>query len=150
AAAAVVGVWLAGGKAVPRWWRARATWAALALVLTTVLLKSVNSWIATAFGVSLLVVSTRLRTTVLLFATIAAIVVYVSARASGLWMGREIVSAVELVQDQDKIRSVRFRIDNENRIAPRARERPLLGWGRWGDYLIDDVARPAAIPDSFW
>lgn len=149
-AASVSGFWLWRTGTLPRVWRVPTSIPVVVLVLTTIALKSVNAWVLLGAGLGLLWFSTRLRTTWLVWGAVALMLLYVGARGSGLWDGQELVALTNRVM-ASKTTSVAFRFENERQLAERAREQPILGWGRWGRAYSPDMWNdPNVAADSLW
>ncbi|MEL6801263.1 MAG: hypothetical protein AAFO80_15400 [Pseudomonadota bacterium] len=51
----------------------------------------------------------------------------------------------------DRAQSFQFRIDNEDILLAKARERMLAGWGGWGrGRVVDDDGRDISVTDGYW
>lgn len=148
-AASVSGFWLWQTGRLPRLWRLPTGALVVLIVATTFALKSANAWLLLSGGVALLWLSTRWCTPWLAWATLGLIVLYAGVRASGLWDGQELVALTSRALDS-KTNSVAFRLENERRLAERARLQPLLGWGRWGRSSMTDAAGNPLATDSLW
>lgn len=149
-AATVSGFWLWLTGLLPRV-RRIPTWVpVLVLFVTTIALKSVNGWVLVVIGIGILWLSTRGHTTLLAWGTLALILLYLGIRASGVWNGQELIALTDRVLP-NKTNSIAFRLDNEQRLAARARQAPLWGWGRFGRNLPPRVPGvPKATTDSLW
>lgn len=120
------------------------------LVLTTLLLKSVNGWVLLGLGMAVLVGATRWRRAWPVYALVAASLVYVIARASGVWAGVEIVDAVQTLIDARRSQSLLFRIENEIYILEKVQENLMLGLGRRSlDFYRPDPLW-VLVFDSLW
>lgn len=149
-AASVSGFWLWRMGVLPRVGRVPTGILVVLLCLTTFALKSVNAWALLIFGIGILWLSTRWRTTWLVWGTLALILLYVGVRAGGLWNGQELTSLTTRFMDY-KTLSVAFRFENERQLAERARHEPILGWGRWGRAFLPDAwGNPNSAADSAW
>ncbi len=62
-------------------------------------------------------------------------------------------AVIALAERIDPVRasSFAFRIDNEDMLLEKARERPLAGWGGWGrNRVFDDRGRDISVTDGYW
>jgi hypothetical protein len=83
---------------------------------------------------------------------------YYAFRISGLWSGEGAVDLIRNSLGDDRAWSLEYRFRNENLLVERALERPLFGWGTWGESLSVDsqklrdfgIGREHAIPDGLW
>jgi len=149
-AATVSGFWLWRTGVLPRMWPIPTGILVLLSCITTIALKSVNAWALLIAGIGILWISSRLRTPWLVWGMLALIVLYVGVRAGGLWDGQELTALMTRVLET-KTLSVEFRLENERQIAERARQQPVLGWGRWGRaFLRDAWGNPSSAADSMW
>lgn len=150
AAASVSGFWLWRTGLLPRVGRVPTGPLVLLLCITTLALKSVNAWVLLVFGMGILWLSAHWRTTWLVWATLALILLYVGVRASGLWDGQALTALTSRVLGA-KTESIEFRLTNENQLAQRARLEPILGWGRWGRLFVPITPdNPVSAADSLW
>jgi hypothetical protein len=156
-----VGMFIAMGTLCAAWlWRtgtlARLAglplgWGCALLAVTTVLCKSTGAIILLAVGVAVLEATRRLRIPILLLMLAAIPPVYCAARISG-WRGETIIALARGL-DEDRVNSVHFRIDNEQRLVEKAMMRPWLGWGRFGRSFIyneEGQQESMVITDSLW
>jgi hypothetical protein len=122
----------------------------MALAVTTVLCKSFGALILFLFGVISLLGIKYLRTNLPVVVLACTAITYVIIRGSGLWSGMELVDMASMLgpERQD---SLRVRVENETALAEKARGRPLLGWGGWGDSRIkSEQGRDISITDGYW
>jgi hypothetical protein len=156
----MVGTFMATGTLVTLWmWRTRTLrslfgvplgWVALLLVATTVLVKSVAAVVLMVVGFVTLEVARRFRTPLLVLALMAVPPAFVVARLSG-WEAEQVVRLSRESVGGDRAQSVDFRLRNEQLLVEKAKQRPWLGWGRWGRARItDDFGRDVTITDSLW
>jgi hypothetical protein len=58
---------------------------------------------------------------------------------------------MEELFSKERAESFEFRQSNEDMLMDRAFEGPVLGWGGWGRFLVQDRrGRTLAIPDGLW
>jgi hypothetical protein len=155
-----VGTFMATGTMAAIWlWRTRTVrtlarlplgWVSLGLVATTVMVKSVGAVVLMAAGLLSLWTTRWLRTALLVLALVAVPPVFVAARMLG-WQADQVVELSRQLVGAERAQSVDFRLRNERMLVEKARQRPWLGWGRWGRSRIrDDDGEDMAITDSLW
>jgi O-antigen ligase len=147
--ATLMGLWLWQTKAVRAVRSVPMALLAPALLAVTILCKSVGALVLLAMGVAALTAGKWMRSArpaVLLLMIAPA---YLVARIVLGW-GAEEVIAVTRDFDTERAASLEIRIGNEDRLLGRILQRPLFGWGPWGDFrhLDDEDAR--VITDSLW
>lgn len=156
-----VGLWMGAATVVAlTLWRAARrqkllnlpmAFAALAIAGTGVLCKSSGATLLMLIGLGA-VWLTRLRARPLVLYVLAVVpVIYLPIRATGAWSGEDLVAQVSELSPE-RAQSLGFRLEAENLLAEKARERWLLGWGGWGRSSIvvgefDDVI---IVTDSLW
>jgi len=53
--------------------------------------------------------------------------------------------------DEARAQSLEFRLDNEEELLEKARERPLFGWGGWArGRIYNDAGRMVSVTDGYW
>jgi hypothetical protein len=149
--ACLVGVVLWRSKVVKQLWNiGTGTWVA-ALLITFVLIRSTGAYNLLIFALLILFTAKWFRTTILVWLTVAIMVVYLNLGVSGQFPKKEIIGALSQVFDADRIQSVEFRFDNEEILGARARERPTFGWGGFGrNRVFDEYGKDISITDSLW
>lgn len=120
------------------------------LLLTLFLTKSLG---ALVIAVMLLpcVLLLRPRLQVILCAAVAAIVMtYPALRVSDLVPVDQVVDWMSAIST-DRAGSLQFRLDNEDQLLERARERPIFGWAGWGrSGIFDEFGNEISVPDGYW
>lgn len=125
--------------------------AVLALVLTTVLCKSLGALVLLATGAGVLWTVRRIRMPLPLLAVLLVPFAYIGVRATGAWSGSEFLSVIQSVNGERAV-SLQVRLEAEDLLAAKARERPLFGWGGWGRYSVmrDEESNIEVIVDGLW
>ena len=151
-ATAVVGYWLWTTGAVRQLFGVSLRWLVPALFVATVLCKGVGGIALMLLGALALFLVKRLRTSLPVLCLLLAPPVYVSLRATESWSGVQLVDLAEATVGPDRAASLNCRLMNEARLMTRAFEKPLLGWGPWGDYRQLELAPgdPKVLTDSLW
>ena len=157
-----VGMWMTVASLAGYWlWRTRilqvlfgrpVSLLLAGVVGTALLCKSLGALVLLAMGVAALEVTRASRSAIPVLALLAAPVVYVGLRATGLWDGSHLVNTARAVTTEERVHSLQFRLDAEDVLADRARERPILGWGGWGRNQprpLDEYVKPT-VTDGLW
>jgi hypothetical protein len=118
--------------------------------VTTVLVKSVGAVVLMGVGLAALATTRWLRTSLLVLALVAVPPAFVTARMLG-WQAEQVVEISRQAVGSERAQSVDFRLHNERLLVEKARQRPWLGWGRWGRSRIrDDDGEDMTVTDSLW
>ncbi|MBC7835857.1 MAG: O-antigen ligase domain-containing protein [Phycisphaerales bacterium] len=155
-----VGMWMCMGAMLAMWgWRTKlwlevmrvpASWVAASLVMIAVLVKSVGALALLVGAIGGLIVSRTMKTRAVLAALLLVPLVYIGVRTMGVWHGEGVIEAARLVSESHS-GSFKFRLENEELLLDRARDRPILGWGGWGrSRVLDEEGNDAAVTDGFW
>lgn len=98
-----------------------------------------------------LVLFAPLRLQFIFAAAISAIVLlYPLARGANLIPVDAVLSVAESISE-DRADSLEFRVNHEEILLEKARQRPMFGWGGWGRGLIyDQAGRLTSITDGYW
>jgi hypothetical protein len=121
------------------------------LFVTTIMCRSSGAIVLLGVGIAAFASVRYLRTSLALPILAAICILYVSVRASGIWDGSQLVDMTRNVVGADRAQSVQTRFYNEEAMAARARQQPLLGWGGWGRSRIhDERGEDITITDSLW
>lgn len=122
-----------------------------ALLVATLLVKSVGAIVLLAAGVAAFSGASRTRTRVPLVVLVLIPIVYIGARATGSWSADLLVDTARHAVGEERAASLEFRLANEKALAKRALERPYFGWGGWGRARIyDEYGRDVSTTDSLW
>lgn len=150
--ASLIAIWLWWRGGARRLWGISAGWAALALLCTAVLCKSAGALLLLAAGLAALTASRWLRTGVPLLCLLLVPPVYAAARMTAVWDPGSTVRLFATVMGEDRAQSFAFRLQNEEILIDRARQRPLVGWGGWGRGRVHDpdTGRDVSITDGLW
>jgi hypothetical protein len=73
-----------------------------------------------------------------------------TTRTTGLLPTDTVVSAASSVFPAARVASLRGRLEQEDVITARARQRLALGWGPWGDYRVSESKSLAGATDGLW
>ena len=128
-------------------WLAAGIW----LVAILFLSKNVGAFVV-AILLSLVVLFTgRKVQTVLAVVVAAVIILYPMLRSTGAIPVMTIFNITESISD-DRAHSYLFRLNNEDALLARTKEKPLFGWGSWGRNQIYDPfsAQMISVTDGTW
>ena len=157
-----VGAWMMAALLIGIWiWRARVIKEIFtlplkvvvpALLITFVLCRSTGAYFLLVLGLAILYIGFKLRTSVLVYLTIAAIIIYLYLNTRGnSYMNDQIIEFLSQYLSEGRVGSLEFRFNNEELLIQHAQERILLGWGGWGRALLyDDQGKQLTIQDSLW
>lgn len=151
AMASLVGIWLWRSGTIRRIEGWPVAWLLVPLVGTAVFCRALGALVLLAAGLAVLFLSKWLRTPVLLAAALMVAPAWSLLRATGTWSGETLVGLVKEHIDPERADSLQVRFDNENYLAAKALERPILGWGRWGrSRVYDEIGADVSTTDSLW
>lgn len=160
-----VGVWMMGGTLAAIWlWRTgviKKLWnipmnlLVLGLLVIFVLLKSTGAWVLAAIGIAVLFVGNFFRTSL----TLLALAFYISFSLYNSAMGNvdidKTISSMSRFFGPDRLQSLQFRMEMEEHITEKARQRIVFGWGGFGrnrvyDYNWAGELVDITVTDSWW
>jgi hypothetical protein len=153
-AGAVMAVWLLRAKVLPRMASLPPVIVAAAIVITAILCKSTGAILISFLALGLLFVAWRFNRRLPIYALILIAPLYMTVRSSTEVVLTPAVQAVKSVFGRERAESLETRLRNEQLIVNRTLERPFLGWGGGGRYLVRDPTdingRILSVPDQFW
>lgn len=156
----MLGLWMAGASLSGIWLhlngllrQAMGKWglpSLIALIATTVLVKSMGALGLMLMGTGALFCARRFRTALPAMLLVAVPLFYIATRSTGAWDGSHVVDALTAMQP-DRASSLQFRLDNENILLDKARQRLLFGWGGWGRARVyDEFGEDISVTDGLW
>lgn len=124
----------------------------LVLLATTILCKSTGALALMLAGLACLACLRlgRWPATILVLTLLFLPTFYAVSRSTGLWSGRSITWLAAALTNEERAASLEFRMDNEDVLAARALERPLLGWAGWGRNRVTSEDNLRIITDGYW
>lgn len=127
-------------------------WVLIAMLFaTTIMCRSSGAIVLLGVGLLVFVTVKYMRTSLALALVAAICVLYVGVRASGTWDGSQLTEMTRNVFGAERAQSVETRFYNEEAVAARARQQPLLGWGGWGrSRILNEYGKDVTITDSMW
>lgn len=156
----MVGMWMAGATLVGSWCLAsgqlkrlfgsRAVPMLAILAVTTVLVKSMGALGLAILGLGVLFATKWSNSKVFVMILVLIPLLYIATRSTGVFSGSAVVDAIAAVQP-DRAASLQFRLENENILLEKARERIVFGWGGWGRARVyNDLGEDISITDGLW
>jgi len=149
--AALVAYWLWLSGAVKKLFAFPITLWVIVLFVFAVLTKSAGALGLLAGGVGLLYVTKVTKQPVFILIAVLIAPVYIVARAGGKWDAHQMVEFAAMI-DEERSQSIAVRLENEDRLARRAAEKSLFGWGGWGNWRVldEETGRDITISDGMW
>jgi len=153
ASAALTAMWLWRTRAVTRFGRLPAGFAALTLLVVCLLCRALNGYVVLITELGILYLTRILKTRVIVILIVLLPSVYVYARIMTNWDATPLVGLTESIE-QDRAKSFQSRISHEITLIDKALRRPYFGWGGWNRNRADELAEGAmgkrSITDSLW
>lgn len=149
--ASVCGVWLWASGSLKRLFNLPMNGLVPALLVVTVLCKSINGITLLAGGLGALLVVAVMRTRLALVLLVAAAPSYMLVRTLGLWDGSQAVELVSSILGEGRAGSLDFRLRHEAILLEKALERPVFGWGGWGRSRVrNEAGEDISVTDGLW
>jgi len=122
-----------------------------ALFGTTVLCKSSGATLLLLTGMGALYFMKKQRSALPVMALIALPMLYVGLRATNIWDGQAALDAAAMISE-DRVGSLSFRLEAENKLAAHAMHQPLFGWGNWGRNFVPryEGGEGMVVADGLW
>lgn len=151
ATASLIGVWLWQSKVIDKIMGIPIKLLLPILLIQTVLVRSTGAIGLFILGNGVLFLTRKLKKPILVICLMAVPVFYLSARSTGYWSGQNIVDFIAENISEKRADSLWFRMENENILAEKARQKPIFGWGGWGRARVyDDEGEDISITDGLW
>lgn len=148
----LAGFWLWKTKAVRELWGIPAAVLVGGLWATVILCKVLGPILILHMGIVALSSTKWLRTSAIVLMLIAAPVVYMVTRTTGVFTGETLTGFARVI-DEERADSLQFRLDAEGNILANAMGKPVFGYGSdpdWRARLSDDPNAKAVITDGMW
>jgi hypothetical protein len=150
-AASLVGVWLWKSKSIKQLWGYHIKWFVVALLITMVLVKSMGALILLGVGTAILFTAVKLRKAFPVLLLVLLISLHLSFAANGNFVGDQMVISTSKGMPEERIASLEFRLNNEELLSAKAREKMIFGWGGWGrSRVYDEWGKDISVTDSLW
>ncbi len=159
--AAMIGLWLTYAGVIPRkftlvpfgiWLKKiPILYLLLSLLVTIALMKSAGAFILFVVGMSVLYLSNKIKTTLLIWLLIAVPPLYIITRSTGWWDGANLSSMVAEKLSERAGESLQFRFDNEKILIEKALDGSFFGWGGWNrSRVFDETGKDISVTDGLW
>ena len=150
ATASMIGIvlWKSGSlKSIGRW---SIKWPLLALLATTILCQSFGALVLLAIG-AILFTGLKRYGRISVLALMVLPVLYCGLRVTGKWDGQMLVNVTRNFSEE-RASSLDYRLGQEEILAARAWQRPVLGWGGFNRAFPPPNASDMrqAVSDSLW
>jgi len=124
--------------------------AAFWVLFTLVLAKTLGALMITLVFIPI-VLFFGVRLQLLAAASIALVVIsFPVLRGAGYIPLEPVLSVAEKI-DPSRAGSLRFRLENEDRLLAKAKQRPIFGWGGWSrSRVFDEQGRDISVTDGRW
>jgi hypothetical protein len=123
----------------------------LALVFTTVIMRSAGAVTLLLIALLVLYASTRTKNIVLVIILFLVPSLYIITRSTGYWDGRNLSGLVAEKYSVTRSESLQFRFDNETILVRKALQGSFFGWGGFGrSRVYDDKGRDISVTDGLW
>ena len=130
--ACLIAIWLWQSKTVDKIWGVDIKWINAILFVTFVLCKSLGAYILILMGLGIMLCAKIIKINLPLFFMIVGIVGYLSVSASGALNIDSFTDFANNFFPAERVQSLEFRLNNEEMLGEKARERMIFGWGGWG------------------
>jgi len=143
-------VWLWRSKTVQKIWDIPMLVLMPAMFFTVYLCKSKYAVLLLATGMAALFTARLFRTKALLVCLLLVPLTYAGLRATGAITGESMIAMAQQAFGEERASSLAMRLNNENLLAQRAMEKPIWGWGGWGQSRVQNEQGKDLITDSLW
>jgi hypothetical protein len=150
-AAALIGIWLWKTGVIKKLWNIPIKPLAIALTISFVLCLSTGAYTYMVLGVVFLFATQWFRTNLPVLIFIGGISFYLYLGTSGTFSGAQIIASLSQVLPEERVSSLKFRLDNEEILGIKARQKMIFGWGdTGGSRVYDATGRDISVTDSLW
>ena len=150
AMACLIGIWLWKTDAVRRIWDVPMWVLVSVLFVTAVMCRSIYAFTLLLMGIGMLFSARWLRTTWIVAILLMVPAAFMFVRGSGLILGHDAIEMANSVFGEERGGSLQTRIEAENALSVKAREKPFFGWGGWGRNRVANEEGRDYITDSLW
>jgi len=149
--ASLIGVWLWQNRVIEKIMGIPVKILIPILLIQTVLCRSTGAVGLFILGYGVLFLTRRFKKPIFVVCLMAVPVFYLATRATGYWSGRNVVDFIAENFSEERAASLWFRMENENILAEKARQKEIFGWGGWGRARVyDDEGEDISITDGLW
>lgn len=153
-AATLLAIWLWNTGVLQKLRNVSMRWVTLGMILIFIMMKSTGAYLLLMFGLVILAIAKYLRTAIIMLLIPTLVTFYLYMGVSGTFTVKNVDRVTEIansIAGEERAGSLRFRLDNEQTLGEKARERAVFGWGGWGRARIyDDEGKDISVTDSLW
>jgi hypothetical protein len=121
------------------------------LLATTMMCRATGAMTLLVIGLFVLWACTRVNSKALFYALVLLAPTYYAVRIPNLWSGSGLIEFINNYLSSERAGSLAFRFQCENKLAERALEQPVWGWGGWGRNQVRDKQGKDWTPtDGMW
>lgn len=123
----------------------------LPLIITIALMKSAGAFFLFILGIGTLFLSSKWKTTLLVWVLITLPPAYMITRTTNFWTGENLSTLVAEKLSPRAGQSLQFRFDNEKILVEKALDGTFFGWGGWNrSRIFNDYGKDISITDGLW
>ena len=150
--ASFLGSWLYYCKALPpKILYIPSLYLLLMLIFTSVMMRSSGALSYFFIGLAMLYLSSRFKTSILILILLICPYLYIFARVSGFWDGRNFTDYIAEKFSPARASSLQFRFDNETILIDKAHEGSFFGLGGWNrSRVFDEKGKDISVTDGKW
>lgn len=132
-AATLCGIWLWKTGVIKQLWDIPIKQLVIVLLITFILCRSTGAYILLVLGMIILFAGNWLRTTIPLLLLIAGMSIYLYNGVNSTVNSKQVYGvALSVTHSEERASSLKFRLDNEEMLSKKARQRIVFGWGGFG------------------
>jgi hypothetical protein len=154
-AATLCGIWLWKSGALKQVWNIPIKQLVIVLIIAFILCRSTGAYLLLVFGIGILFLGSWLRTALPLLLLIFTMSMYLYNGVNSAVDVHQITAVATQITGSERAESLKFRLDNEEKLSKKARRQMIFGWGgfgrnrvyekRWDGQLVD-----VSVTDSLW
>ncbi|HEY9739670.1 MAG TPA: O-antigen ligase domain-containing protein [Coleofasciculaceae cyanobacterium] len=154
-AATLCGIWLWKTGAVKELWNTPINQLVIVLIITFILCRSTGAYLLLVMGLAMLFAGNWLRTALPLLLLILGISTYLYVGVNGTVNINQIYGVALQMNGPERAQSLKFRLDNEEMLSKKARQRMMFGWGGYGRNRVYETNWEGeridiSVTDSLW
>lgn len=156
-AATLIAIWLWQSGNLKKLWDIPINWLVVVLLGTFILVRSIGSYVYLIYGVVTLFAAKSFRRSLPLLLLILGIYFYLFLGTSGLFSAQsaeQLTNLASAMAGSERAGSLRTRLDNEQLLSERGRQRWLFGWGPGQSHMYaitqEGDIQSLTVTDSVW
>lgn len=154
-AATLIGIWLWKTKTLKQLWGIPMKVLVPVLFVTFIIVKATGAYLLLILGLLILFFGIWFRTNLPMFLLIIGISLYLYSGVNSAINSNEVYEVVLKVTNEERAGSLKFRLDNEELLSAKARQKMIFGWGGYGRNRIyglswDGKVVDISVTDSLW